>query len=263
MKLNKKTFMIAGAAAMLTIGAAIPSFAATSGWATEGDSWCYLDAQGNKVTNVWKKSGNDWYYLDSDGLMATDTWVDDTSYVDIYSVRVTNRWIYTEAGTDNAPNSEGGWYYLDAAGKAVSDGWKTINNKKYYFDSDGTMQYGWYTDGSDTYYLGDENNGAAATGWLCLDFDKDNVPSDGDVSEQETIGSDTAKWFYFLSNGKAVKAYNDTYTSKTIGGKKYYFDSNGVMLQDGYLWQMKVTVPMWIRPVFLLLNILVMIMTVR
>ena len=48
MKLNKKTFMIAGAAAMLTIGAAIPSFAATSGWATEGDSWCYLDAQGNK-----------------------------------------------------------------------------------------------------------------------------------------------------------------------------------------------------------------------
>ena len=83
---------------MLTIGAAIPSFAATSGWATEGDSWCYLDAQGNKVTNVWKKSGNDWYYLDSDGLMATDTWVDDTSYVDIYGVRVTNRWIYTEAG---------------------------------------------------------------------------------------------------------------------------------------------------------------------
>ena len=72
--------------------------------------------------------------------MATDT-VDDTSYVDIYGVRVTNRWIYTEAGTDNAPNSEGGWYYLDAAGKAVSDGWKTINNKKYYFDSDGTMQY--------------------------------------------------------------------------------------------------------------------------
>lgn len=46
--------MIAGVAAMLTIGAAIPSFAATSGWATEGDSWCYLDAQGNKVTNVWK-----------------------------------------------------------------------------------------------------------------------------------------------------------------------------------------------------------------
>ena len=234
MKLNKKTFMIAGAAAMLTTGAAIPSFAATSGWATEGDSWCYLDAQGNKVTNVWKKSGNDWYYLDSDGLMATDTWVDDTSYVDIYGVRVTNRWIYTEAGTDNAPNSEGGWYYLDAAGKAVSDGWKTINNKKYYFDSDGTMQYGWYTDGSDTYYLGDENNGAAATGWLCLDFDKDNVPSDGDVSEQETIGSDTAKWFYFLSNGKAVKADNDTYTSKTIGGKKYYFDENGVMLTG---WQ--------------------------
>ena len=56
------------------------------------------------------------------------------------------------------------------------------------------------------------------------------MPSDGDVSEQETIGSDTAKWFYFLSNGKAVKADNDTYTSKTIGGKKYYFDSNGVML---------------------------------
>ena len=225
MKLNKKTFMIAGAAAMLTTGAAIPSFAATSGWATEGDSWCYLDAQGNKVTNVWKKGADNLQrYLNGNGEMAVNTWVDNTYYVDIYGVRVTNRWIYTEAGTDNAPNSEGGWYYLDAAGKAVSDGWKTINNKKYYFDSDGTMQYGWYTDGSDTYYLGDENNGAAATGWLCLDFDKDNVPSDGDVSEQETIGSDTAKWFYFLSNGKAVKADNDTYTSKTIGGKKYYFD---------------------------------------
>lgn len=230
MKKSARLFALCTAAVLLTMGSAVVSMAAQTGWAKEGDQWCYLDSGGNKMTDVWKKSGNFWYYLGSDGVMVTDQWVDDTYYTDINGVMVTNRWIYVNEGTDNAPNTDGGWFYLDAGGKVVTDGWKTINGKKYYFDSDGTMLCGWLTDNEDTYYLGDENQGWAQTGWVCLDYDPENPPSDGDVSAVETSGSDTSKWFYFQANGKAVKAVSDLYTSKTINGKKYYFDENGVML---------------------------------
>lgn len=70
-------------------------------------------------------------------------------------------------------------------------------------------------DNDDIYYLGD--NGYAKTGWLCLDYDEDNKPDDGTISEIRTSASDTAKWFYFQTNGKAKRSKNDSYSAETIG----------------------------------------------
>lgn len=256
MKKSARLFALCTAAVLLTMGSAVVSMAAQTGWAKEGDQWCYLDSGGNKMTDVWKKSGNFWYYLGSDGVMVTDQWVDDTYYTDINGVMVTNQWVYVNEGTDNAPNTDGGWFYLDAGGKVVTDGWKTINGKKYYFDSDGTMLYGWLTDNEDTYYLGDENQGWAQTGWVCLDYDPENPPSDGDVSAVETSGSDTSEedatgiittatasnagydsgdgsWYYFDSNGvpKYLKANADSMSQAVvrINGQSYFFDQYGRM----------------------------------
>ena len=226
----KKAAAVAATASAIAAGSSFVSMAAQAGWVNDGSGWAYLDARGEKVTDSWKKSGDYWYYLGADGDMVVDQWVDDTYYVDVNGVMIQNRWVYMDAGTDGAPNADGGWYYFGVNGKAVTDGWKTINQRKYHFDSDGTMQYGWLTDNGETYYLGDENDGAAAIGWRCLEFDKENLPQDGDVSAQETSGSDTAKWFYFQTSGKAVKATNGTYANKTINGSKYYFDENGAML---------------------------------
>jgi len=214
----------------MTLAFSFGAMAASTGWNNAGGTWTYLDSSGNRVRDTWKKSGNYWYYLGSDGMMSTDCWIDGTMYVDINGVMQSNRWVNVSAGTENAPNSDGGWYYLDGSGKVVTSGWKTIGGKKYYFDSDGTMKYGWFTDNDSRYYLGTQDEGDAKTGWLCLDFDKENLPEDGTVSTQETSGSDSSKWFYFQANGKMVKSSGSgNYTYKTINGNRYYFDENGVM----------------------------------
>lgn len=223
MKRKGKAIAVFGAAAALTIGAAFTSMAA---WQQEGDTWIYTDSNGGRVTDDWRQSGGNYYYLDSNGEMATDRWVEDTYYVDANGVRVSDRWVHAEEGTEDAPNTDGGWFYLDANGRAVTDGWRTINNQRYRFDSDGTMQYGWFNDEDNLYYLGDENDGAVKTGWLNLEYDEEEGQEDGTVAAQGGAGT----WFYFQANGRAVKAAgDDSYVNRTINGSRYYFDENGAM----------------------------------
>ena len=139
------------------------------------------------------------------------------THLDVYK-----RQVYVDEGTYDAPNPDGGWFYLEGDGQAAADGWRTINGQRYHFDSDGTMDYGWLNDEDELYYLGDENDGAMKTGWLCLDFDSDEVPDDGQVSMVLNYG-DNGTWFYFQTNGQAVKADEDNYVRRTINGYRYYF----------------------------------------
>lgn len=223
MKQKTKISAILAVSALLTMGAAFTSMAA---WEQSGSSWIFTDNSGNRVRDSWRQSGNDWYYLDNNGIMATNRWVDDTYYVDGNGVRVVNRWIYVEGNRNHYWQPNGSWYYMDASGRVVRDGWRTINNQRYHFNYDGTMQYGWLREGDHLYYLGDWNDGAAKTGWLCLDYDEYSGQEDGSVSAVSSYG----KWFYFQENGRAVKADgNQGYTGRTINGFRYYFDENGVM----------------------------------
>ena len=108
MRTKTKITILCSAVALLAMGSSMNAMAAQAGWVQEGGTWTYVDSQGNRLTDSWRKSGNYWFYLDSNGEMAVDQWVDDTSYVDINGVRVTNQWIYVEPGTDSAPNPDGG-----------------------------------------------------------------------------------------------------------------------------------------------------------
>ena len=121
-------------------------------------------------------------------------------------------------------------YYFGSTGKAYrkSNG-KTINGKKYGFDEDGKMLFGYVEENSyniinddedpilnATYYYGTNEDGARHAGWLQY--------TDALVDKDEDY-----YWFYFnTSNGKKVTAQ-----TKNINGKKYTFDNDGIM---GFKW---------------------------
>ena len=244
MRKQTKIAALISAAAVLSVGGAMTAFAAT-GWQQENGTWVYYNRNEEKVTEQWQKSGDYWFYLDDNGEMATDSLIDDnddTYYVDVNGVMVTNRWVAVDnenAGEENEPNQW--WYYFGANGKAYkrSDSatgdvsLKTINGKKYTFDTDGKMQYGWVKDGEtqhdenawqdSEYYFGDENDGSMAEGWreiaIVDDQAADLQPGDNYWDEDQT------RWFYFKASGKKEKDQ----TGKTINGRKYGFDEYGRM----------------------------------
>ncbi len=240
MRKQTKIVAVASAAALLAIGASMTSFAAT-GWVEEDGQWYYYDKDGNRVEDEWKKSGDNWYWLDSEegGAMAVDKLIeddDDTYYVDSNGVMVKNTWVkvVNEDQDEDDDPAEYRYYYMQSNGKAYTaadDGetsFKTIDGKKYAFDEDGKMLYGWVkeddatlaTDDSDweecTYYLGDWNDGALKTGWQKLT-----------VYDQEE-DEDMDYWFNFKSNGKIRKNVEE----KKINGKYYRFDERGVMVYE-------------------------------
>ncbi|MDD3252728.1 MAG: cell wall-binding protein [Lachnospiraceae bacterium] len=244
MRKQTKLAAVTAAAALLAIGASMTSFAAT-GWVEEDGVWCYYDKDGNRVTDEWKKSGDNWYWLNGEdgGAMATDFLVEDgsdTYYVDSTGVMVKNTWVkvVNEDQDDDTDPAEYRYYYMQSNGKAYkSDTFskKTIDGKKYAFDSDGKMLYGWVDketnslmsedDGwkTATNYFGSWEDGAMKTNWQFL-----NV-YDGWDNEDE----DAEYWFYFGSNGVKRTGTSDADDTVRINGSRYAFTADGEMY---YKW---------------------------
>ena len=244
MRKQTKVVAVASAAALLAIGGAMTSFAA-QGWVEEDGTWYYYDKDGNRVENEWKKSGDSWFWLDGDedGAMATDKLIEDgdkTYYVDANGVMVKNTWVkvVNEDQDDDTDPAEYRYYYMKENGQAYkSDSFskKTIDGKKYAFDADGKMLYGWVDaatnslapDDEDwknaTYYFGSWEDGSMKTGWQ-----KINIHDGWDDADD-----DADYWFYFGSNGKKRTGTSDAEDVIRINGKRYAFTENGEMY---YKW---------------------------
>ena len=249
MRKQTKVVAVASAAALLAIGGAMTSFAA-QGWVEEDGSWYYYDKDGNKVEDQWKKSGDNWFWLDSEegGAMATDKIIDDnddTYYVDGNGVMVTNTWVkvLNEDQDDEDDPAEYHYYYMQSNGKAYKDKStngsltkKVIDGKRYAFDEDGKMLYGWVAEDGDmcngedewenaTYYFGSWEDGSMKTGWQKITVYDDSTDKEDDFDY----------WFNFKSNGKkrahSSDDLNDTWKSN---GKYYHFDNRGVMVYEWY-----------------------------
>ena len=249
MRKQTKVVAVASAAALLAIGGAMTSFAA-QGWVEEDGSWYYYDKDGNKVEDQWKKSGDNWFWLDSEegGAMATDKIIDDnddTYYVDGNGVMVTNTWVQVvnEDQDDEDDPAEYHYYYMQSNGKAYKDKStngsltkKVIDGKRYAFDEDGKMLYGWVAEDGDmcngedewenaTYYFGSWEDGSMKTGWQKITVYDDSTDKKDDFDY----------WFNFKSNGKkrahSSDDLNDTWKSN---GKYYHFDNRGVMVYEWY-----------------------------
>ena len=245
MRKQTKVAAVASAAALLAIGGAMTSFAA-QGWVEEDGTWYYYDKDGNRVENEWRKSGDGWYYLDSEegGAMATDKLIEDddnTYYVDATGVMVKNSWVkVVNEDQDDDDLAEYHYYYMQGNGKAIKapdsgkTTFKTIDGKRYAFDDDGIMLWGWVNDQSERqseddgwedaiYYLGSWEDGSMKTGWqkITVYDDKDDKDDDYDY------------WFNFKSNGKK-RAQDDNDDTWKSGGKRYHFDNRGVMVYEWY-----------------------------
>lgn len=260
MRKQTKLVAVLSTAALLALGASMSSFAAT-GWQEENGTWVYYDKSGDLETEKWEKSGDNWFYLDEDGEMATDVIVeynDNYYYVDENGAMATNQWVSVEnedydGDDDDQPLNH--WYYFGANGKAYKGSsssstasFKTINGKKYIFDDEGKMLYGWinsqgqretgddaWRTGYGEYYCGDENDGAQATGWVFLSIvdNQWDTNAEAGVSSMNTFDDeDQDRWFYFKGNGK--KMYGKK--GETINGKKYSFDDDGRMNAEWVNW---------------------------
>lgn len=231
--MRKQTKLVAAlsATALLAIGASAVSFAA--GWNNSTGEWQYLDNDGVAIADAWRKSGDFWFYLGSDGNMAKNQVVqnnDDYYFVNGDGAMVTNQWVSFDESTEDGNDKR--WMYFGADGKAYRDrndkltisDIKEINGKKYVFDQEGKMLYGWLGDepalvnGDDAwttakYYYGGYDDGSAQHGWVQLTVN-DN-------------GEDSTAWFYFDDNGKISRD-----KKKTINGQTYYFDEKGRMIED-------------------------------
>lgn len=258
MKKQTKLVAVLSTASLLAIGASMTSFAAT-GWVEENGTWVYYDRDEQRVTDQWARSGNGWYYLDENGEMATDRLIEDDGkyyYVDTNGVMVTNQWVAIEnedAGEDDEPDHY--WYYFQANGRAMTNGnnsrvaLKTINGKKYAFDDEGRMLYGWVseddaervdnTDGDafmeGDYYFGGPDDGAMTVGWLQVDITYEDATNDDYKYTAPVFNEDEdqTRWFYFMSNGKKIKAENgDDQKERTLNGRRYAFDEFGAMIAE-------------------------------
>ncbi len=245
MRKQTKVVAVASAAALLAIGASMTSFAAT-GWVEEDGTWYFYDNDGNRVEDAWKKSGENWYWLDGEegGAMAIEKIVeddDDIYYVDANGVMVRNTWVkvVNEDQDEDEDPAEYHYYYMQSNGKAykASDNssairFRTIDGKRYAFDDDGQMLYGWVNDQGErqsdddgwenaTYYLGSWDDGAMKTGWQKV------YVYDGDEED------DMEHWFNFKSNGKKRSSdAAETVKEEKINGQRYGFDNRGVMVYE-------------------------------
>ena len=227
--MKKQKLAVCVLSAALMIGAATLTSYAAEGWQQSGNSWIYVDNNGNKVTNTWKKGADNlWRYLDSQGNIASNCWVDDEYFVESTGIMATDKWLKLPKRNPawNETSATTVWYYFSTSGKMVSDGWSKIGGKYYYFDGDGAMQTGWVDMGNSSgfanyrYY---QSNGQVQTGWLST-----TPPEDDDYNLD--LGSDV-QWYYFSSNGepKVGPKISDASTSNLvrINNITYLFNEKG------------------------------------
>lgn len=126
---------------------------------------------------------------------------------------------FTIERKDNSPwekvtySGKSAWFYYNGS-IYVEDDWIKYDGKYYHFSNRGQMEVGWqeitWSGGTNWFYF-DLNNGDMLTGWQKLSW------------------KGGTNWFYF----DPTDGYMYANTTKTIDGKSYSFDSNGVCTSAG------------------------------
>lgn len=161
-----------------------------------GNLYYFNTSSGRKAVNKFKTIGSDTYYFTKDGSAAKNVWIKHSS-----------KYYYLQSDGKLAKNQWVGNYYVDMDGvrtdQTKKTGWQTIDGKKYYYTSEGSMVTGWKTISGLTYYFG--TDGAMATGI-------------------QTIGS---KKHYFYSDGQMAVS-----VTIAVGAKQYTINSSGVITAE-------------------------------
>ena len=172
----------------------------------EGEEESFLEAEyyfGGSSDGAMQVNG--WYLYD--GSSDADSNVSGISYSDY-----DNLWLYFGSN---------GKKVIAETGKERKE--KTINGQKYVFDENGVMLSEWAgtasasSAASTKYYSSSMDGHMKKNRWVYAVPDEEMDPED--------YADDQARWFYSGSNGRVYKN-----GIKTVNGKKYMFDENGIML---------------------------------
>lgn len=235
-------------------------FDPTNAWADRGwfqsgaGNWYYFDWNNAWALTGWQKINNTWYYFDP-----TNAWMD-TGWQTIngksYYFEPSGAWNSSKqndglTGTWENHGQDGDivyWKFKKADGTYANSGWAKINNKWYYFDKDGDINYGILSDGGHDYYLQFGDGSLATNGWYQYKGNWIYAGSDGslyvgwhqignywyyfvDSNDVHNIVSDGL--YYMKSQNKFYDFDNDghllTNRSVKLNGKTYYIDGNGVV----------------------------------
>lgn len=125
---------------------------------------------------------------------------------------------YISASAKWINDKNNGWSWLD--GDIKTTGWKEIDEKWYYFNTDGIMKTGWLSDNGKWYNL--SNSGEMTIGWKKVGEKWYHFNNDGAMS----IGwvNDNGTWYYTNFNGEMETG------TLGISGKVYTFSDSGEML---------------------------------
>ena len=117
---------------------------------------------------------------------------------------------------------DGTWYYYDKDGNRVEDEWRKSGDNWFWLDSEegGAMATDKLIEDDDKTYYVDANGVMVTNTWVKV------------VNEDQDDEDDPAEYHYYYmqSNGKAYKGSGDKVSKKTIDGKQYAFDEDGIML---------------------------------
>ena len=178
-----------------------------TGWVLVGSKYYYFDANGKMVTDTWIGKR----YLKSNGQMAKSCWVG-AYYINkkgnrTKKTRSTGIWTqkgktyFLDSNYQKAKNQWVGNYYVGETGARVTSQKLQIDDKTYYFTSDGSKATGIVTLNGKTYLF--DRNGVMVTGWY----------------------NNSVATFYFLpTTGEMVKSQ-----IMIIDNVFYSFDANGYM----------------------------------
>ena len=184
-----------------------------TGWCSFGSTKYYLASDG-KMVRGWQTIDGKRYYFNDDGVMQTG-WqtINGKKYFFMPEGYMMTGWI--SFGSTR--------YYLDKNG-VMQTGWQTIDGKRYFFMPEGYMMRGWISFGQTRYYL--DSNGVMVTGKQVIDGTTYTFASDGKLIVESKRGWKTVngKKYYYNKNGVAVTGW------QTIDGKKYFFMPEGYMM---------------------------------
>ncbi len=114
------------------------------GWVYVEGTWYFYDRSTGKEVHNKVVEG---FYLGSGGNILTNQWVGDR-YVDESGKIVTNTWKLIQQR----------WFYFDSNGYCVKGRIEVINGLPYPFDNSGALVYGWFNYNGYSYYVKPDGN---------------------------------------------------------------------------------------------------------
>lgn len=116
--------------------------------------------------------------------------------------------------------AEGEWVYIQNNGEYLKDAWKQDGDLYYYLGGDGYMVRNTLLEDDDNYYYLNSAGVMTTNAWKYIQ----NPEWQGD----SLVGE--GSWYYFGSNGKAIKSDGEKAKVYDVGNQKFVFDSYGRMM---------------------------------